>query len=143
MALIAETSICLRYFGDDLIPDALTSALGKAPTKSTTKGEMITNKTTGSVRVAKSGSWLYSVERREPGDLDGQIKELFNALTADLSVWRALAAKYKPDLFVGLFMKESYEGIEISAECLDILSSRGVSFGFCIYGPRVTQASVR
>jgi hypothetical protein len=64
-------------------------------------------------------------------------------LTADLSVWRALAAKYKPDLFVGLFLKESYEGIEISAECLDILSSRGVSLGLCIYGPSVTQTSVR
>ena len=121
----------------------MTSALGKAPTKSRTKGEIITIKATGSVRVAKSGSWLYSVERREPGDLDGQIKELFDALTADLSVWRALAAKYKPDLFVGLFLKELNEGIEISAECLDILSSRGVSFSLDIYGPTVAQASVR
>ena len=135
MAVIAETSICLRYFGDDLVPDALTAALGKAPTKSTTKGETITNKATGSVRAARSGSWLYSVERREPGDLDGQIKELFDALTADLAVWRTLAAKYKPDLFVGLFLKESNEGIEIGAECLDILSSRGVSLSLDIYGP--------
>jgi ribosomal protein L19 len=142
MALIAETSIFLRYFGDDLVPDALTSALGKAPTKSTTKGEIITIKATGRTRVARSGSWLYSVERREPGDLDGQIKELFDALTADLSVWRALAAKYKPDLFVGLFLKESNEGIEISAECLDILSSRGVSLSLDIYGPTVEQAGV-
>ena len=143
MALIAETSISLRYFGDDLVPDALTSALGKAPTRSSTKGETITNKTTGNVRVARSGSWLYSVERREPGDLDGQIKELFDALTADLSIWRALAAKYKPDLFVGLFLKESNEGIEIGAECLDTLSSRGVSLSLDIYGPSVAQADVR
>jgi hypothetical protein len=143
MEVIAETTICLRYFGDDLVPDALTSALGKAPTTFRTKGDIITIKATGRVRAAESGSWLYSVERRESGDLDGQIKELFSALTADLSVWRALAAKYKPDLFVGLFLKESYEGIEISAECLDILSSRGVSLGLCIYGPSVTQTSVR
>ena len=135
MALIAETSISLRYFGDDLIPDALTSALGRPPTKSTTKGDVITNKTSGRVRVAKFGSWLYGVERREPGDLDGQIEELFGALTADLSVLRALTAKYKPDLFVGLFLKESNEGIEISAPCLDILSARGVSLSLNIYGP--------
>ncbi|MES1180010.1 MAG: DUF4279 domain-containing protein, partial [Hyphomicrobium sp.] len=76
MAVIAETSISLRYFGYDLVPDALTSALGKPPTKATTKGEVITNHKTGGVRVAKSGSWLYDVERREPGDLDGQIEEL-------------------------------------------------------------------
>lgn len=135
MAVIAETSISLRYFGDDLVPDALTSALGKPPTKSTTKGEVITNQTTGSVRVAKSGSWLYGVERREPGDLDAQVEELFSALTADLSVWRPLAEKYKPDLFVGLFMKESNEGIEVSAHCMEILAARGVSLSLDIYGP--------
>jgi hypothetical protein len=135
MAVIAETSISLRYFGDDLVPDALISALGKPPTKSTTKGEVITNQKTGSVRVAKFGSWLYGVERREPGDLDGQIDELFGALTTDLSVWRPLAEKYKPDLFVGLFMKESNEGIEVSARCMEILAARGVSLSLDIYGP--------
>lgn len=135
MATIAETSISLRYFGDDLLPDALTSSLGKPPTKATTKGEVITNQKTGSVRVARSGSWLYHVKRREPGDLNGQIEELFGALTADLSVWCSLAAKYKPDLFVGLFMKESNEGIAISARCMEILATRGVSLSLDIYGP--------
>lgn len=125
----------MRYFGDDLEPNSLTSALGKPPTKSTTKGEVTKNQKTGSVRVAKFGSWLYGVERREPGDLDGQIEELFGALTADLSVWRQLAEKYKPDLFVGLFMKESNEGIEVSARCLEILVTRGVSLSLDIYGP--------
>jgi Domain of unknown function (DUF4279) len=135
MALLSETSICLRYFGDDLVPDALTLALGKPPTLSHTKGEVIANKTTGSVRVAKSGSWLLEVARREPGDLDGQIKELFGALTDDLPTWRTLAARYKPDLFVGLFMIEENEGIEMSAESLETLAVRGVSISLDIYGP--------
>lgn len=135
MPAIAETEICLRYFGDDLLPDLLTAALGRQPTKCTLKGEAITNPKTGKVRIAKSGSWLYGVERREPGDLDGQIEELFGALTADLSVWRTLAEKYKPDLFVGLFMKESNEGIEISAQCMETLAARGVSLSLDIYGP--------
>lgn len=135
MPLLSESSISLRYFGDDLVPDALTLALGKPPTEARTKGEVITNKTTGSVRVAKSGSWLFDVARREPGDLDSQIKELFGALTGDLSVWRALAAKYKPDLFVGLFMIEGNEGIDVSAQSLEILAARGVSLSLEIYGP--------
>lgn len=117
------------------MPDALTLALGKPPTESHTKGDVITNKTTGSVRVAKAGSWLFEVERREPGDLDGQIKELFGALTQDLSAWRTLAAKYKPDLFVGMFMIEGNEGIEMSAESLETLAARGVSLSLDIYGP--------
>lgn len=135
MAVIAETTVSLRFFGDDLVPDALSSALGRPPTISTVKGETITNKKTGSVRVAKFGSWLYDVQRRAPGDLDAQIQELFEALTSDLSVWRALAERYKPDLLVGLFMKESNEGIEVSAACLQVLAARGVSLSFDIYAP--------
>lgn len=135
MALVAKTSISLRYFGDDLVPDALTAALGKPPTSAATKGEVIIGKNTGKTHIAKTGRWSYKVERREPGDLDGQIQELFGALSSDLSVWRALAEKYKPDLFVGLFLKKENEGIEISAECLEILSSRGVSLSFDIYAP--------
>lgn len=117
------------------MPDTLTLALGKPPTLSNTKGEVITNKTTGSVRVAKSGCWIFEVARREPGDLDGQIKELFSALTEDLSAWRALAARYKPDLFVGLFLIKGNEGIELSAESIEILAARGVSISLDIYGP--------
>ena len=134
MALIAKTSIMLRYFGDDLIPDALTSALGKPPSGAEIKGEAIIGKKTGISRIAKTGSWRYKVEKREPGDLDGQIQELFGALSTDLSVWRALAEKYKPDLMVGLFLKKENEEIEISAESLEILSSRGVSLWLDIYG---------
>jgi len=135
MAVISETSISLRFFGDDLNPDALTASLGKPPTTSTTKGQVIKSEATGRERIAKSGSWLFSVDRREPGDLDGQIQELCGALTADLSIWQELAAKYKPDLFVGLFMKGSNEGDAISAESLGLLSSRGVSLSLDIYGP--------
>jgi hypothetical protein len=135
MSVIAETSISLRYFGVDLVPDALTLALGKQPTTSTTKGELITNQKTGTVRVAKFGSWLYGVQRREPGDLDGQIEELFGVLNADLSIWRSLAELYEPDLFVGLFMKESNEEIKVSARCMEILAARGVSLSLDIYGP--------
>jgi hypothetical protein len=135
MPLIAETSISLRYFGDDLIPDALTDKLGKPPKTSQIKGETIIGKSTGIKRTAKTGSWIYVVERREPGDLDGQIEELFSALSPDLSVWRDLAAKYKPDLFVGLFLIKGNEGIEISAESLETLSSRGVSLSLDVYGP--------
>lgn len=134
MATIAATTIGLRIFGDDLVPDAVTAALGKSPTQCRTKGELIPSKS-GNSRLAKTGSWHYRVERREPGDLDGQISELFGALTADLSVWRALVATYKVDLFVGFFMSEENEGIEISAASMETLSSRGIVLGLDVYAP--------
>lgn len=113
----------------------MTTSLGRAPTSSETKGQEIKGKKTGTVRIAKTGGWRFGVERREPGDLDAQIQELFGALTADLSIWRDLAGKYKPDLFVGLFVRKSNEGDEISAETLGLLSSRGVALSLDIYGP--------
>lgn len=134
MAIISRTAVSLRFFGDDLTPDDLTARLGRAPTASVIRGQTITGKNTGITRIAKTGGWRLKAETREPGDLEAQICELFGSLTADLSVWRDLA-KYKPNLFVGLFMNKGNEGIDISAEVLGLLSSRGVSIGLDIYGP--------
>lgn len=90
MVVVAETSISLRFFGDDLAPDVVTAVLGRPPTGAETKGEVITNVKTGRSRVARRGSWRYRVERREPGNLDGQIEELCPQRT------RAGAAGAKP-----------------------------------------------
>lgn len=135
MVLISRTTAGLRFFGDDLDPDILTAGLGQTPTSSVTKGQVIKGRTTEFDRVAKTGRWGFRVEDREPGDLDGQIRELFGALTADLSIWRELSAKYETDLFVGMFMERSNEMLEISAESLEQLSSRGVSLMLDIYDP--------
>jgi Domain of unknown function (DUF4279) len=146
MSQISMTSVSLRFSDKDssevLIPDALTSALGKPPTSSRTKGEIMrTPKGTvienedGTPRINDCSTWHYSVEMREPGDLDGQIRELFGALTQDLSIWRSLAAKYNSDLFVGLFMREENEGVRISVKSLEFLSQRGVLLDFDIYEP--------
>lgn len=48
---------------------------------------------------------------------------------------QSLAELYKPDLFVGLFIKVSNEGIEMNARCMAILATRGVSLGLDIFGP--------
>ena len=140
MPVIAMTMASLRFYGDDLVVDELTAAMGRPPTGSMTKGEPIVRK--GKVRTASDGTpliasmnrWQYSVARRKPGDLDGQIRELFGALTDDLAVWRSLA-RFHPDLFVGLFMKEENEGVDVSAECLAVLASRGVVLSLDIYEP--------
>jgi hypothetical protein len=45
-----------------------------------------------------------------------------------------LAARFDPDLFVGLFMAEFNEGIEISPDCLAILGERRVTLDLDVYG---------
>jgi hypothetical protein len=133
MATISETHASLRFSGDDLNPDELTALLGGMPSTCARKGDAIRFGTTGRERIAKTGSWNVTVERREPGDLDAQIEELLSPLSSDLSIWRSLG-KYRPDLFVGLFLRESNEGFEISAHSLSLLAERGILLGFDIYG---------
>lgn len=135
MAAISETHAALRFFGDDLDPDHVTASLGGRPSRCARKGDVIRSEKTGSERVAKTGSWIASVERREPGDLDGQVQELLSPLTKDLSVWRSLEG-YRPDLFVGMFLQESNEGIEISADSLLALAERGIRLAIDVYEAR-------
>jgi len=116
--------------GDDLNPGELTALLGGTPSTSASKGDVIRGK-----RIATTGSWIVRVEPRKPGDLDAQVEELLSPLSKDLSIWRALG-KYRPYLFVSLFLQETNEGIEISAHCLSSLAERGILLGLDIYGAR-------
>jgi Domain of unknown function (DUF4279) len=91
----------------------------------------------GTRRTARrTGAWILEAERREPGDLDGQIEGIFSKLTLDISVWRELASRYQPELFVGLMLEESNEGIELNGRSLSLLADREVSLGLDVYGPR-------
>jgi hypothetical protein len=135
MAAISETHAALRFHGDDLDPDELSARLGGKPSTSARKGDVIRSEKTGRERIAKTGSWILSIGRREPGDLDGQVEELLSSLSKDLSIWRSLG-KYHPDLFVGLFLQESNEGTEISPQSLSLLAERGIMLGLDIYGAR-------
>src|SRR5262249_25747193 len=84
----------------------------------------------------KDGGWFLRAEKRRPGDLGGQIEEIFSKLTPEISVWRELVNRYRSDLFVGLFLEESNEGIELSGRSLSLLADRGVSLALDIYGAR-------
>ncbi|GLH75252.1 hypothetical protein SSBR45G_01600 [Bradyrhizobium sp. SSBR45G] len=130
MSRISETHTSLRFSGDDLNPTELTALLGGAPSTCASKGDVIRGE-----RTAQTGSWIARAERREPGDLDAQIEEILLPLSKDLSIWRSLG-RYRPNLFVSLFLQETNEGIEISPHCLCLLAERGIRLGLDIYGAR-------
>ena len=133
MAVLSGSAASLRFFGDDLDPDELTRLLGCQPTKSERKGEEIVGKVTGNKRTARSGGWRLSAERREPGDFDAQISEIFDGLTNDMSIWQDLTSRFRADVFCGLFMEEGNEGISLSNETLQRLAERGLTIDFDIY----------
>ncbi len=68
-----------------------------------------------------------------PGDLDGQVAELVETLSNNLSVWQDLSRRFDGDVFCGIFMEEGNEGISLSVATMESLSARGLSINFDIY----------
>lgn len=129
---VMESAASLRFFGEDLDPEEVTALLGAKATASARTGETWFSPT-GFKRVAPCGFWRFTVERRRPGDLDGQIRELLQGLTVDLEVWGDLTRRFRGDLFCGLFLKEGNEGVSLSPATLSMVGLRGLEIDLDIY----------
>jgi len=136
MAHVQRSAVTLRIGSDDLIPDEITRLLGATPTKTEIKGEKIVGRKTGKVRIAKMGIWRLEASDREPEDMDGQIQEILSQTTSDLAVWRSIVEKHQIDLYCGLFLGGSNEGMTLSAQSLAALGERGIEMGLDIYSGR-------
>ena len=135
MAHLHRSVASIRIMGDNLIPETITTLLGCAPTLAYTKGQIRSTTSTGKEVVAMSGRWSLKAASCKPENIDNQVAELLGKLSSDLSVWMSLSSQYEIDLFCGLFMNESNEGVEISNETLLTLGQRGIKLGLDIYAP--------
>lgn len=128
---VDESSVCLRFFGDDLNPDEITKKLGAAASTASRKGEVTQGKR-GS-RIEPRGKWLLSVEG-EPGvPLEVLINRLLDGLTQDLGVWCELASRFQPDLYCGLHLANWNRGCGFSTKTLQRIAERGLELGLDIY----------
>jgi hypothetical protein len=134
MPKLDRSVAALRFFGDDLDPDEITLLLGAAPTLGARKGGVWLTPG-GREKVAKSGTWVLEAKDHSPGDLDGQVEELLSSLTIDMSVWNDLKRRFSGDIFLGLFLAQSNEGITLSPETLYAVGSRGLILDAAIYAP--------
>jgi len=142
MGAVDHSLATLRFFGDDLVPDEITTLLGASPTVSYLKDQELVGSKTGVLRIAKTGSWRLSASRREPEDVESQVFEILDQLSKDLIVWTKLASRYKPDLFCGIFMGGSNDALALSAKALLALGQRGVSLGLDVYAADGEESSV-
>ncbi len=133
MAHLFKSKLSLRISGDSLVPAEINLLLGASPTFSHAKGEDIRGNKNGRELIARSGMWLLSVDDRSPENLDGQLRELFDQLTDNIDVWRKIDEDYSADLFCGLFMQGSNEGLTISASVMKMIADRRLEIGFDLY----------
>ena len=134
MGPLARSVATLRIRGDDLDPEKVSALLQAQPTHAQRKGDVIPMKS-GLTRTAMFGHWRLEASTKEPENVNQQIAELLSKLTQDLQVWHDLSQRFQMDLFCGWFMKESNEGVSISAASLSALGQRGIELGLDIYAP--------
>jgi hypothetical protein len=132
MRALDHSIATLRLFGDDLIPEEIAALLGAPATEACAKGKSIASRSTGNVRIAKTGSWRLRATRQEPEDLERQIFEVLDSLSNDLEVWRSLS-RFEPHFFCGIFMRSSNDGMNLSAKALLALGQRGIGLALDIY----------
>jgi hypothetical protein len=128
---VDEYHICLRFFGDDLDPDVVSSMLGAKPTTSCRKGDLFRGKV--SERIEKTGKWLLRLPEKPGGEFEPQVDTLLDGLTQDLSVWRELTGKYSADLFCGVWLRNWNRGMGLSPRLMARLAERGLELGVDIY----------
>lgn len=134
MAQVQRTTISLRFNGDDLNPQEINDRLGATPTRAFAKGATLPSGS-ASDRVAKTGQWRLTLEGEAPDDFETLVTRLFHQLCPDRDVWLDLSERFAGDLFVGLFLGSSNEGVPISRKTLHEISARGLGLGFDVYGP--------
>ena len=135
MPKVQEVSVALRFYGDDLDPETVSRRLGALPSRSAVKGQMLPS-ASGRERTAKTSYWNLQLDTVGPDeDFEEQVTRLFDQLTADEEIWRDLGRRFKGDLFVGLFLNETNEGLVIGHEALSAINARGLKINFDIYGP--------
>jgi hypothetical protein len=130
---LSRSVASLRVASDELVPADVTELLGREPTFAYARGDELSSKQ-GVARVARFGLWSYAAPESTPGNLDEQVAAITAELTADLDVWRRLAASFRVDLFCGLFLDRLNEGLSISPASLNLLADRGIKLDLDIYG---------
>jgi hypothetical protein len=133
MPRLQESVATLRISGDNLVPEEISRLLGSDPTHSQIKGEIIVGPKTGKESVAKSGFWLLGASDCEPENINGQVEAILGMLTDDLNVWTKIGQEFEIDLFCGLFLGSSNEGLSISPKTLTALGQRSIELALDIY----------
>lgn len=133
MSAISNSVAALRIFGEELDPVEISRLLSAIPSDSHRKGEAWVS-SSGRRYVRKTGMWSLEASREAPDSLQSQILRILTVLSADQEAWRILGHRFEIDMFCGLFMAESSEGLDISAAVMGWLAERGIPLAICIYG---------
>jgi hypothetical protein len=128
---VERACVSLRFFGDSLVPEELTTMLGCQPTTARCKGDVISDPVYH--RVANTGNWILKGALAQTSNIEEQVIALLALVTSDLQVWRRLTGEFAADIFCGVFLNGCIRGFFLSPRLSQMLSERGLEINFDIY----------
>jgi hypothetical protein len=126
---VDECAVTLRFFGEDIDPNAITAALGIAPTQAARRGKQYRGRF-----EAQKGLWLLSHDRSAE-TADHQIQRLFASLSSDLRVWSLLSSQYYAEIKCDLFLEQWCRATILCRETIAAIACRGLQLQVDIYTP--------
>lgn len=133
MGIAEKSVVTFRIFGPDLDPDEITRLLKCKPHRTARKGEPRIIQGKASSYIEKQGSWRLSAPDRMPEDIPAQIGEILAMLESSTDAWASLSSRYEMDMFCGVFMSSSNDGLEFSPSLLTELAKRGIALNLDVY----------
>src|SRR5262245_61149329 len=118
MGPISRITVSLRVAGEELDPAEITRLLGVSPKYAARKGDQVQRR--GGPVTQRTGMWTFSLtdEASPEWELDDVITALLSRVSTDPAIWLDLGARYKLDVFCGLFMDDDNEGAELKPATL-------------------------
>lgn len=118
---VDEYRISLGFYGDSLNPSEVSTLLGRTPTSSCVKGDIVHKN--GRTRTERTGRWLLSVDPKPGQSLGPQLAHLFSGLTPDLSIWERLTSQFKSRFVVSAWIRSWNRGLEVEPRLLQVIAS--------------------
>lgn len=129
---IDKSSVKLKFWGDELVPDELSKLLGIQPDKAWKKGEIFRGKTYDIVR--KAGLWVYSGKRCGDIELEDKIAQLLERLPQSLALWEEVIAQCEGgELFCGLWLERWNGSVAFPPVLMQQIAERGLTLDLDIY----------
>ena len=122
-----ESAVSLRFWGEALVPNEITQALGVQPQIAHGKGESLASSLTP---PAPLGIWIYFADESVDRPLDGNILSLLQQLPQELDIWRRLTDQHSGMISCGLRFDQQGCGQFLSAETLEKVGARRLAIDF-------------
>jgi hypothetical protein len=126
---VDECGVCFAVYGEELDPDAVTAAIGHAPTSSHRRGERRGPRSP----PYKGGAWFLEARGRAPRQVEELVADVLDHLPRDEGVMQRLRDAYDVQLRIALHLGGFNEGFNLSPMIVERIAKLGVPMLFDIY----------